>query len=75
MWTTARKKAFGSHRSGKPNALLAPPERWVKPFSGSSRKLPAEAFYEWGDAARAKKKECDEGAITLDEFKAWLERS
>ena len=38
-------------------------------------KLPAAAFYEWGDAARVKKKECDEGTITLDEFKAWLEQS
>jgi hypothetical protein len=34
-----------------------------------------EEFLAWGERARAKKQACDEGAISLDEFRDWLENS
>ena len=34
-----------------------------------------EEFLAWGERARAKKRECDEGTISLDEFREWLENS
>lgn len=34
-----------------------------------------EEFLAWGERARAKKRECDEGTISVDEFREWLENS
>ena len=38
-------------------------------------RITEEQFHEWGERARAKKQECDDGIITLDEFVEWLEIS
>lgn len=40
---------------------------WIK----AGKVLPEEV-YTWGERARAKKAECEEGKITLEEFEAWL---
>ena len=34
-----------------------------------------DEFLAWGERARAKKQECDAGAISLEEFREWLENS
>lgn len=38
-------------------------------------KLSAESFAAWSKRAQAKKKACDDGKLTLDEFKEWLKNS
>ena len=43
---------------------------WIK-----AGKLTEEQFADWHKAAKAKKKDCDREAISLDEFKAWLKDS
>ena len=40
---------------------------WIK-----AGKLTEEQFADWHKAAKARKKDCDREAISLDEFKAWL---
>lgn len=40
---------------------------WIK----AGKALP-EQVYAWGEKAREKKAECEEGKITLEEFEAWL---
>lgn len=35
-------------------------------------RIQPDAFYTWSEQARAKKAECDEGKITLEEYRAWL---
>lgn len=43
---------------------------WIK----AGRALPEEV-YSWGERAREKKRECEEGKITLEEFEEWLRDS
>lgn len=43
---------------------------WIK----TGKVLPEEV-YAWGEKAREKKAECEEGKITLEEFEAWLKQS
>ena len=43
---------------------------WIK-----AGKLTEEQFASWHKAAKAKKKNCDQETISLDEFKAWLKDS
>ena len=43
---------------------------WIK-----AGKPTEEQFAAWQKAAKAKKKGCDRGAISLDAFKAWLKDS
>ena len=43
---------------------------WIK----AGKALPEEV-YAWGERAREKKRECEEGKITLGEFEGWLSRS
>ncbi len=43
---------------------------WIK-----AGKLTAEEFYLWSEQARAKKKACDDGTLSLEAFKAWLKQS
>ncbi len=38
-------------------------------------KLSAEEFADWSKRAQAKKKDCDDKKISLDEFKEWLKNS
>ena len=38
-------------------------------------KISDQKFYEWSVKAREKKKECDQGLITLDEYQDWLKHS
>lgn len=40
---------------------------WIK----AGKALPEEV-YAWGERARKKKRECEEGKITLEEFEGWL---
>ena len=40
---------------------------WIK----AGKVLPEEV-YAWGEKAREKKAECEEGKITLEEFEKWL---
>jgi len=35
----------------------------------------AEDFYAWGVQAREKKKNCDQGNISLEEYQDWLKHS
>ncbi len=37
-------------------------------------KLKQEVLYAWGEKAREKKAECEEGKISLEEFDAWLKK-
>lgn len=43
---------------------------WIK-----AGKITEEEFYHWSEAARAKKKECGSGILSLDKFKEWLKNS
>jgi hypothetical protein len=43
---------------------------WIK-----AGRISDEAFYAWSERARAEKKKCDRGVITLEEFKRWLSQS
>lgn len=43
---------------------------WIK-----AGKITEGEFYRWSEEARAKKKECDSGIISLDKFKEWLKNS
>lgn len=43
---------------------------WIK-----AGKILPEELYNWGERAREKKAECEEGNISLGEFKAWLKKS
>lgn len=43
---------------------------WIK----AGKVLPEEV-YAWGEKAREKKAECEEGKITLEEFETWLRQS
>ena len=43
---------------------------WIK----AGKALPEEV-YTWGERAREKKRECEEGIITLEEFEGWLKNS
>ena len=43
---------------------------WIK-----AGRITDEAFYAWSEQARAQKKECDEGAIALEDFQRWLKES
>ena len=43
---------------------------WIK----AGKVLPEEV-YAWGERARKKKRECEEGKITLEEFEGWLRGS
>lgn len=43
---------------------------WIK----AGKVLPEEV-YAWGERAREKKAECEEGKITLEEFETWLKQS
>ena len=38
-------------------------------------KISAEELYAWGEKARAKKVECDDGSISLEEYQEWLKNS
>lgn len=35
-------------------------------------KITAEELYAWGETARMKKVECDDGTISLEEYQEWL---
>lgn len=43
---------------------------WIK-----AGKILPEDFYAWGERAREKMAECEEGKLTLKEFSDWLKRS
>ena len=43
---------------------------WIK-----AGKILPEEVYAWGEKAREKKAECEEGKISLEEFEAWLKQS
>lgn len=43
---------------------------WIK-----AGKILAEDFYAWGEKAREKMSECEDGKLTLEEFSDWLKRS
>ena len=43
---------------------------WIK----AGKVLPEEV-YAWGERAREKKKECEDGKITLEEFETWLKQA
>ena len=43
---------------------------WIK-----AGKISAEELYAWGEKARAKKVECDDGTISLEEYQDWLKNS
>ncbi len=43
---------------------------WIK-----AGKLTAEEFYLWSEQARLKKKDCDDGTLTLNAYKQWLRNS
>ena len=43
---------------------------WIK-----AGRVTAEEFYLWSEQAREKKRECDSGQITLEEYAAWLKQS
>ena len=43
---------------------------WIK-----AGKISAEELYAWGEKARAKKVECDDGIISLEEDQEWLKNS
>jgi hypothetical protein len=43
---------------------------WIK-----AGRISDEAFYAWSARAKAEKKKCDQGVITLDEFSQWLANS
>ena len=43
---------------------------WIK----AGKVLPEEV-YAWGERARERKAECEEGKITLEEFETWLRQS
>lgn len=43
---------------------------WIK-----AGRVTAEVFYAWSEKAREKKAECDNGAITLEEYRRWLKDS
>ena len=43
---------------------------WIK-----AGRITDDAFYAWGEQARAQKKECDEGTITFEDFQRWLKES
>jgi hypothetical protein len=61
-------------RSDKP--FTAYRKEYKKRFARiKAGRITEEQFHEWGERARAKKQECDEGLITLDEFVEWLEIS
>ncbi len=34
-----------------------------------------DAFYAWGEKAREKMSECEDGKLSLEEFSDWLKRS
>ena len=43
---------------------------WIK-----AGRIEPDAFYTWSEQAREKKAECEEGRITLEEYREWLRRS
>jgi hypothetical protein len=43
---------------------------WIK-----AGRITDEAFYAWSAKARAEKKKCEQGTISLDEFNRWLDES
>lgn len=43
---------------------------WIK-----AGKISSEELYVWGEIAREKKTECDEGKITIQEYQSWLRES
>ena len=43
---------------------------WIK-----ARKILPEDFYAWGEKAREKMAECENGEISLKEFSEWLKNS
>ena len=43
---------------------------WIK-----AGKITAEDFYAWSEQAREQKAQCDEGKITLEEYREWLKTS
>ena len=43
---------------------------WIK-----AGRISDSEFYAWSEQARAQKKKCDEGSITVEEFQRWLKES
>ena len=63
-------------RSRDDKPFMAYRKEYKKRFARiKAGRITNEEFLAWGERARAKKQECDEGTITLDEFREWLENS
>ena len=43
---------------------------WIK-----AGRITKDEFYAWSERVREKKAECDSGAMTLEDFTAWLKNS
>ncbi len=43
---------------------------WIK-----SGRISDSQFYAWSEQAREQKKKCDDGIITVEEFRRWLKES
>lgn len=43
---------------------------WIK-----AGRISDDDFYAWSEQARAQKKRCDKGGITLEELQRWLKES
>lgn len=63
-------------KSKEDKPFMAYRKGYKKRFSRiKAGRITNEEFLAWGERARAKKQECDEGTISLDEFREWLENS
>lgn len=63
-------------RSRDDKPFMAYRKEYKKRFARiKAGRITNEEFLAWGERARAKKQACDEGTISLDEFREWLENS
>ena len=63
-------------KSKEDKPFMAYRKEYKKRFSRiKAGRITNEEFLVWGERAWAKKRECDEGTISLDEFREWLENS
>jgi len=44
-------------------------------YIAKAGRVSAEEFYAWSVQAREKKKDCDQGNISLEEYQDWLKHS
>ena len=63
-------------RSRDDKPFMAYRKEYKKRFARiKAGRITNEEFLSWGERARTKKRACDVGEITLDEFREWLENS